>query len=419
MDNTLTSQKEKGFFQRAAEFAFMLYMITLYIFVDRKDTVIISQVAFIVFTGLTGLVILQRQRIHIGKNIMIVYITFAWMFATYFWAQNQYVAWIKIKTMWQLFLLFFLTYNLFCEEKNAHDYLLKCLYIAGIALLGYSIYTYGLSDVINMMSGNKDLRLGEEISQENTFGMMNATTCMVAFYYLFYRKKYKLFHVIILVLAFVFAMASGSRKALLIVCIGILFMTYKMYGIRQVYKVVAIVLVLSVLFVSAMQLPIFETINYRMELLGETLSGRSRRISSANLRLEMITDGWRLFKERILVGFGINNYQIVSRFRTYAHNNFVELLVNLGLIGFLLYYMIYWNAVKILWKSKTDAGKALFCVFIVRIMMEVAMVTYSDKVHWIIFSFFLIKPVEPTNNKEEEIKYENIPKKNEESCTLS
>ena len=218
---------------------------------------------------------------------MIVYLAFAWMFTTYFWAQNQYLAWVKIQTMWKLFLLFFLTYNLFCEEENAYEYLLKCLYVSGIALLGYSIYTYGLREVIEMMSGNSKVRFGTEINQANTFGMLNATTCMVAFYYLFYRKRYRLFHIAILALAFLFAMSSGSRKALLIICIGILFLTYKRYGIRQVYKVVAVVLVLSVVFVSIIQLPVFETINHRMEQLVKNLSGEDGDSSSAT-RMNMI-----------------------------------------------------------------------------------------------------------------------------------
>ena len=415
MENITNTQQKKGFFQRMAELSFMIYMITLYIFVDRGDTLIISQIAFIVFAGLTTWVILQRQRIHFGKNVMIVYIAFAWMFATYFWAQNQLLAWIRIKTMWQLFLMFFLTDNLFCEEENAHEYLIKCLYIAGIALVGYSIHTYGLGKVIDMMTGSRNVRIGGKINQANLFGMMNATTCMVAFYYLFYRKRFKLFHIAVFVLAFIFAMSSGSRKALLIVCIGVLFLTYKRYGIHKVYKVVAIVLVLSVLFIAIIQLSVFETINYRMEQLGKNLAGEGGGDGSSAIRMNMIKDGWSIFKERMLTGYGISNYSVATRYRTYAHNNFIEILVGLGLIGFVLYYLIYWNAMKVLWKSKTDAGKALLCVFLVRFMMEIALVTYSDKIHWILMAFFLMKPAESINSIEGEMENEIISEKTQKS----
>jgi len=416
MENSIKIKEKKGFFQRMAEIAFMIYVITLYIFVDRDESVIISQISFIVFAGLTVLVILQRQRVHIGKAMLLVYLTFTWMFATYFWAENQYLAWVKIKTMWQLFLMFFLTYNLFSEAENAQEYLLKCLYVAGFFLIGYSIYVYGLADAINMMMGNRNLRLGKDINQENVFGMMNATTCMVAFYYLFYKKRFKLFHIAVLVLAFIFAMSSGSRKALLIICIGVLFLTYKKYGIRKVYKVVCLILILSVLFFSAIQLPVFETINHRMEQMAHQLSGESGGDTSTGTRMNMIEDGWEIFKERLLSGYGADNYRLVSRYRTYSHNNFIEILVNFGLIGFVLYYLIYWNALKNLWKVKNDAGKALLCIFLVRFMMEIASVTYYDKVHWVLMAFFLIKPIGPSNNVEGENENEIISEKTEEMC---
>jgi len=392
MENAITTKKKKGFFQFMAELFFTIYLITLYVFVDKEETLVISKIAFIIFAGLTVVVILQRHRIHIGKDVMAVYFAFTWMFASIFWAANEYAAWTTIKTMWQIFILFFLVYNLFCEREGAHEYFLKSLYISGIVLIGYSIYVYGLSEAFEMMSGNRNFRLGREINQENTFGMLNATTCMVAFYYLFYKKGFKLFHIIVISLAFVFAMASGSRKALLMVCAGVLFLVYKKYGIRQIYKIIAVVVVILVILASIMQLPMFETINYRMELLLKTLEGRGRSGSSANVRMNMITEGWRLYKDRILTGFGANNYRIVSGFRTYAHNNFIEILVDYGLIGFILYYTIYVNVLKNLWNAKSSAGKGLIAIFLVRFFMEVALVSYNSKIHWVLFAFFIIKP---------------------------
>ena len=418
MENPIKIKEKKGFFQRIAEIAFMIYVVTLYIFVDRGESVIISQISFIAFAGLTVIVILQRQRIHIGKGILLVYLTFTWIFATYFWAQNQYLAWVKIKTMWQLFLMFFLTYNLFCEQKNAYEFLLKTLYVAGISLIGYSIYIYGIGgmlDVLSTATTSHD-RLGSEINQANTFGIFNAVTALTAFYYFFYKKKYKILHVLIITLAFLYAMSSGSRKALLMIGIGVLFLTYKKYGTQKFYKVLLAGTVVAIVFVAVIQLPMFEFINQRMEQTVEVLTGDGKGDNSSKLRLNMIKDGWNIFKERLLTGYGADNYRLVTRYRTYAHNNLIEVLVNFGLTGFALYYLIYWNALKNLWKSENDVGKALFCIFLVRFMMEIAAVTYYDKVHWILMAFFIMKPVEPTNNIGGEVENEIISEKTEEMC---
>jgi len=130
----------------------------------------------------------------------------------------------------------------------------------------------------------------------------------------------------------------------------------------------------------------------RMEDAVDALSGTGGD-GSANVRMSMITEGWKIFKDRILFGYGATNYSVVSRFGTYAHNNFIEVLVDFGLVGFVLYYLVYWNAFRNLLKMKSDAGKALFCIFVTRFFMETAMVTYYDKTNWILLAFFLLNGV--------------------------
>lgn len=380
---------KKTFFQRMAEILFIVYLSTIYFFNTQADNVYISHIVFVLFAGCSGVYFLQRKRMHIGKNVMTAYLAVAWMFASYFWAYSQYYAWINIKTMWMIFIMFFIVYNLFCEREDAHEFFLKSLYIAGIALIGYSLYTYDLSEVIDMMSHGSNVRIGRDIIQTNVFGIQHATTAIVAFYYFLYKKKHKIFHIIVLAMTFIFAMSSGSRTALLMTCLGILYLIYKKYGIRQVYKIVFVVLIAVLVFMIVIQLPMFATIRTRMKGATDAFSGTGGDDSTV-VRMKMITDGWSFFKERVLTGYGATNYTALSRYRTYAHNNFIEVLVDFGIIGFILYYLIYWNAFKNLMKEKADGAKALFAIFCVRFMMEIATITYYEKLNWIILAFCLI-----------------------------
>ena len=415
MENTANLKKKKPLFEKLARLSFVLYMISLYVFVDKLDTVAISRGMFVLYAGFTALTLLQRKRINIGKNILVVYMTITWMYATTFWAYNRFYATEKMNTVWQVFLLFFLTYNLFAEEEDAHEYLLKSLYISGISLVAYSIYTYGFSQVLDMMSQAGGVRLGREISQENTFGMYNATTVMVAFYYLLYRNRYKLFHIAVIAMSFLFAMSSGSRKALLMMCIGVLFLVYKRYGLKKLYKVIVIAAILIFIFMMVIKLPMFDFISHRLEMTMQTLEGDGEGDSSSRARFKMIASGWSIFKERLLVGYGADNYASVSGYGTYSHNNFIEILVDFGLIGFVLYYLAYAFAMNNLLSSKQDAGKALSAIFIVRLLMEVALVTYYSKQHWILLAFFLINDRVFEKNKgneeliEDEAEFEEKP----------
>ncbi len=407
MENTANLKKNRPLFEKLARLFFTVYMITLYTFVNKASTVGISRLVFILYAGFTMLFLLQRKRIHIGKNVLVAYITVTWMYATIFWAKNSFYASFTMGTIWQVFLLFFLTYNLFSEEEEAHEYLLKSIYIAGISLVAYSIKSYGLAQVIEIMT-SANVRIGGKISQANTFGMMNAITIIVAFYYLFYRKRFKIFHIVVVSTAFLFAMASGSRKALIMMCIGVLFLIYKKYGIRKLYKILVITAILVIGFMAVMKLPMFELINHRIEKATEIISGEGDGDESAKVRLSMIIDGWNIFKDRLMIGYGANNYAIVSGYGVYSHNNFIEILVDFGLVGFILYYLVYVIAIKSLISSKSDASKALLSIFLARLVMEVALVTYYDKLHWILMAFFLINTKAlkqpPEKNSDEYIK---------------
>ncbi len=406
MTNAGISKNKIPLFQRLAEFLFIIYLVTLYIFVDRDETLVYSNIAFLLFAGCTVLALLNRKRIYIGKNMMTVYLVFTWMYTTTFWASNSYLAGERMKTMWLLFLLLFLTYNLFYEKEDAHAYLLKGLYTAGIALIIYSLKIYGVSGAIEMMSGESGIRLGTEINQENIFGMMNATTIVIAFYYLLYKKTHKLFHILVISGAFLFAMSSGSRKALLMMCIGVLFLIYKRYGIKKLYKVILVGAVVTILFMAIIKLPMFDLIRGRMETTMGSFTGETTGDSSQRLRSKMIDIGWKLFKERMFIGYGANNFSFVSGLWTYSHNNFIEMLVNFGIIGFILYYSVYLIGIKSLWKQQNDASQTLLIILLVRTIMEIAFITYYSKEQWIILAFSMIgcgAMKKPNKNTEEKV----------------
>ena len=130
---------------------------------------------------------------------------------------------------------------------------------------------------------------------------------------------------------------------------------------------------------------------------------------------KVVKDGWEVFKDRILTGYGANNYLWATGYGKYAHNNFIEILVDFGIIGFWIYYSIYLKAFKNLSKIKTDEGKAIFCVFMVKFFMEMAMVSYSSKITWIMMAFFLMKSPDNENSIEGETTYDCIAEKIEKS----
>lgn len=102
----------------------------------------------------------------------------------------------------------------------------------------------------------------------------------------------------------------------------------------------------------------------------------------------MIKFGIEIFKNKPLIIYGLNNYKILLfksiGFENYAHNNYIELKVDLGLIGVTIYYLTRFIVVKeLFYVSKKFNNKTLCYVFmsiiISYIILSSALVYYDNK----------------------------------------
>src|SRR5690606_29786498 len=78
----------------------------------------------------------------------------------------------------------------------------------------------------------------------------------------------------------------------------------------------------------------------RVNRITDTISGDEVENSSLH-RIYFAVEGWEAFKKKPILGYGVNSFRYY--YGLYSHNNFIELLFGLGLIGFLTYYNIHWN----------------------------------------------------------------------------
>jgi len=101
-------------------------------------------------------------------------------------------------------------------------------------------------------------------------------------------------------------------------------------------------------------------------------------------RKALISEGWRVLKENILIGIGVNNSgnYLFTDFRdggTYSHNNYIEIMLNGGILSFLLFYFphlfVLYKALKINRKHSMVKDVVILLVGM-RLVMEPFMVSY-------------------------------------------
>lgn len=322
-----------------------------------------------VFYALSVGYMLLQKRVRVGPYLFFLLAFLLYTLLACFWSfvADPFSDVIQVLLGYVVFA--FCLYNVLETKEDCERYLrLFCL--AGLAFCVYSIAFYGPSHFFSAMQTGE--RLGYEICGINQFGMYAGITFAICLYLAKMKKKYHYYALSILPILIV--VASSSRKAMLFIFCAILFFFAFEKMQKSFFKGLLLVAGIFVGMYLILQLPAFEQILQRLQIFFETaLQGSTTADEATEERIRLMEIGTSLFRESPLFGKGTSSFRhIASRYfqsRTYgdggisAHNTYIDILVNFGVVGAVLYYLpIVQNA----WKSFKGAMlkiPAFYCMF--------------------------------------------------------
>lgn len=232
-------------------------------------------------------------------------------------------------------------------------------------------------------------RLGAEGAwNANSIGMMMAIGFVFFLYYFRTGKKTsaKLLYVFLAIIMVFVALVSGSRKALITVLAGaVVYLILDSEG-KRIRSLLLVIAVLLVGFYLVMEVPYFYSIiGWRMEAMLAKYTGIGEIDHSAFIREEFVKAGLTVFKQNPILGVGLDCFRIynesITGYRWYAHNNYVELLADLGILGFGIYYGSHLFLLKEFVKNLRDNSsttKIFFAIFVCVLINGYGAVIYSD-----------------------------------------
>lgn len=236
----------------------------------------------------------------------------------------------------------------------------------------------------------------ETIIDNNLIGRMLALGAIVCLF--FYLEKKNILYLValsLLAVLIVILKTKGGLLSLGIGCVILLFVKY--YTVGRMWRYLGIVLLLVFLFIAGLNSGIFGDAFIRFEGMFSFFKSRdSVYDDSTYLRLYYIQYGLQLIKNRPLVGYGIGaaNYLLQG---SYFHNNYIQLLVETGMIGFTLFYgMIIWLLRK-LWKNRQNEYCMLFFSLMAVLMLsDISNTTYYAKLNYIIMGLSYVSIINAT-----------------------
>ncbi|MBI9014047.1 MAG: O-antigen ligase family protein [Clostridiales bacterium] len=264
-----------------------------------------------------------------------------------------------------------------------------------VYIYGFGLFTFAFAD----------MRLGEEVSRINSLGMSLAYGAVFSFYYFYiHNRKLMLFFVVSLAILSSF---TGSRKAIVIIVIGIfaiLIQEFK-FNKKRLFRNIIIIIIVAIALSS---LSYFDMVLNRFDGILSMLKGESGADGSANIRYSMIVKGLDLFWERPLTGSGLATYEYywsdnISA-RKYSHNNYVELLVNGGIVAIIIYYGNYLYLFFSIISKRSKISIILVVMIGITLIVDMFIVSYYSKDIYIMIAIYYSYVYNYKISAEEEIK---------------
>jgi O-antigen ligase len=287
-------------------------------------------VGFAVTSFWVATVIYTRQLRKPGLFHVLFFLFVLWAAVSVFWSADPSQTLTLLRTWVQLLILFFVLWDLYTTRESI---------MAGLQAFILGEYVAVGSAVANFVSGNVYYTTYQRFSpaaQSNPdgFGIIVALGIPVAWYLASSERTSKVLRLVnyaYVPAAFVGITLSGTRTALVASMVGLAFGIASLHRLRPRVRVATFALLAVAIFVL---LP------YARPLRSfQRFSTTATELTQGDLnnRTHNWAEGLQSFIAHPIVGVGSNMYRSVNSWGKLAHNSYLSVLVELGLVGFALF----------------------------------------------------------------------------------
>lgn len=299
--------------------------------------------------------------------------------ASVIWALKWNVAmWVIV----QMFSIWIITFSIFSYVKTADQLrdIFKIYFIANVFFLVYVLFYFDMSS------------MGEERLSDSEGGL-NGNSIAASFVFAIYSgffvikaKRTALFSKMlfygIAFLMFVILLYTGSRTALFLLLFPVCFYSF-LNSKNKIKALLGIILILIFALLIVMSIPsVYNVLGVRVVEMFGILNGEAKGDVS---RLLLISLGIEWFKEAPWLGIGINNFRVLSDVTPpfvgknfYAHSNLMELLVDIGVIGTLIYYSGFFYLIRKALKQAAIYSKIIITIATTLLIHDIVSMSYYE-----------------------------------------
>lgn len=364
------------------DLSFFLYLITEILF---RHT-LFAQTTLFIFVLFTIIFMIINRKVNFNFYflIYILFIFYNWINIKLGITINPSASYKMLITLFINFVFSFFMYN-YLMIRNNPTKILK-MYVNSTFIITVIITIFSLPELLSA-------RLGGELGiNANLLAITVAISFVIVLYLNGIKRSYK--NKILLLWYLIIVLLTGSRKGLVLVFGASFLYYYFKYPTKRLKNIIISLAFIFISMIAIMNIPfLYDIVGIRVEGLLDYITIDSTQDASLNTRSILISRGWEYFKARPLRGYGLDSFSSLDgSYGLYAHNNFIEVLISSGVIGFLLYYSPYSTIIlSALSKRKVlpDYMKLLTSILIVLVVLDYATTTYYGRNYQLILIFTL------------------------------
>ncbi len=198
---------------------------------------------------------------------------------------------------------------------------------------------------------------------------------------------------LLLISSIIIVFLFGSRKSILTIAAGIfLYVMAASSGIRKIQLITLVGIVVCVLI---MLLP-GEYIEFVLNRLFGTFDSNKGMAIEDRFRVRMIDLAFNYIAQAPIFGHGYYNFSELFGRDTgeylYAHNNMLETLTDTGLIGFTIYYSLFFVILRNWYRlRKTNPSSQLVIVFMCLVILNGFLIVYlQEQFIWMLLALLYV-----------------------------
>ena len=283
-------------------------------------------------------------------------------------------------------LIFALSIIFYIDSREKYNKLIRYSIYASIILCIRILAQVPLENIFSS-------RIGTYLSHDpkNSYGNTGITYVLgLVAIYLFTNEnhiKNKKIRIMLLIIFVTFSLLSGSKKQIILLLIYIICSSlYKSDTPKKMAK--NFVVVFFSLFLINFALHnvsfLYETVGVRVDNFVNVITANDNNSEDLSTisRIYFLEDSLNVFTSSPFIGIGIDGYKYVNKYQfSWAENNYLELLADLGIIGFLIYYFPYFiiiSSIKNQRKRKDNYALENIMLLLSLLFIDLSMVSYNE-----------------------------------------